>query len=93
MSTDVSDIKKPCNIDIVNSRFYTCAGCRALFKTTNNGDPFVWCYLSKRMVKTEKGYLDKRLDFEVFRRPVENCKVRTNKTMVAAYLNGYNSQI
>jgi len=30
--------------------FKTCGGCRALFKTTNNGNPFVWCNLDKQMM-------------------------------------------
>lgn len=73
---------------IVNSRFRNCAGCRALFKTTNNGYPFVWCYLNKQMIDAEKEVLDKRLDFMVKKRPVENCKVKTNIEMVNSGLNG-----
>ena len=64
-----------------------CAGCRALFKITNNGNPYVYCYLDNEMQDTEQGVLDKRIDFVVYKKPIVDCKVRTNKEMVFKHLN------
>lgn len=69
------------------TRIKSCAGCRALFKSTNNGAAFVWCYLNKTMVISQSGVLDKRLDFIVYRKPIENCKVKTNKQVADSFLN------
>jgi len=66
--------------------FKTCAGCRALFKTINNGNPFVWCNLDKQMIDTPEGYFDRRLDFEVYKKPIDFCKVKTIKAMVNSVL-------
>jgi len=74
-----------------SNRIKSCAGCRALFKETNNNHPFVFCYLNKPMQKTDIGVLDKRLDFEVFRKPVERCKVITNIQLAKASIERNNN--
>jgi hypothetical protein len=56
----------------------SCAGCRALLKRTNDGLSSVFCYLDKPMLISITSVLDKRLDFEVFREPIENCKITSN---------------
>jgi hypothetical protein len=67
------------NIGAVISRFYSCAGCRALIHNMGGGFS---CYLRKQFIKTDIEKYDRRLDAYVKQKPKENCKVRTVKEMV-----------
>lgn len=64
----------------------SCAGCFCLFKKTNNGYPYVYCYLRKQTETIKIGIRDKRLDIDVFIKPINKCKV-TNGTQFIKLLN------
>lgn len=55
----------------------SCSGCAGLMKSIGNSTPHVYCEGNYHVEEIETVVYNKKLDFDVNIRPINNCKRRT----------------